>query len=270
LSVINLDNLSLSYSLIGEGDPLVFLPGIMGNKKNWQLFATRLLKELPNYSALIFDLRNHGESSKHCEPFTIRACADDVVQAVKKLSLNPHAIFGHSFGGKVGFLAGKKLEVPQIWLLDCPFGEMDQKPLGESLTAFDIINKLKKLSWPQKSRNDVVEELLKLKVPRPISLWMSTNLREEQAGYFLNFYPDEVEKMLEDFIKQDLWPEVSSANKSKIHLVMAEHGQRVSLKDKEKLEQVSPNSFFHVLKNSGHFVHVDNPDGLIKLIREFV
>lgn len=267
MPTVELENLSLSYLSIGESSsPLVFLPGIMGNKKNLEHFVRKLLQKMPKASALIFDLRNHGESGK-LAPFLVEACADDVVQALFRLNKQPLAVFGHSFGGKVALLIAHKLKyLPQVWLLDCAPGAAGQKPLSDTFTALNILQKLRQVKWPVKSRNDLVKELLSLNVPREIALWMTTNVKSDVLGYRLVFDPDHIEKMLNDFVQLDLWPKVTSVSEhTKIHLVAAEHGLRISASDKERFMQVEPEGF-HWLKNSGHFLHVDNPEGLIDII----
>lgn len=277
MSLIDLDNAKISYVAMGdiyEYPPMVFLHGIMGSKKNLEHFVGKLLSVLPNSSALLFDLRNHGQSSKHCPPFTVLACADDIALAIKKLDcLKPSWVFGHSFGGKVALLVAKKLPfVKQVWLLDCPPGQIHQSSGQTNFSALAVLLKLKEVSWPVRSRNDLVNELLNLGVAREIALWMTTNLRQEDDGLYLTFDPDDILKMLNNFISLDLWPLVHSLSKRcEIHLVAAEFARRVTLEDKVKLMSLSEPKmgFFHLLKNSGHFVHKDNPNDLIQMIKDF-
>lgn len=274
MPIIELKHLNLGYLALGDIEQkpvLVFCPGIMGNKKNLEHFVKKLLAALPQYSALIFDLRNHGESSKSAAPFTVEACALDVVEALEKLKLKPLAVFGHSFGGKVGLLIAEKMLVKEAWLLDTPPGAIASKPLNkDSLSVFEIIDKLRKTEWPKESRNDVVKDLIARGVAREIALWMTTNLKASLKGYYLVFEPSEIERMLLDFINLDLWPLVSAlSEKVRINVVAAEHGHRFNAEDYERFKGLkNGKGQFHVLKDSGHFVHVDNPSGLIRIIEE--
>lgn len=261
--------IKLSYLALGDTKfpPVIFLPGIMGNKKNLEHFVKKLLEKLPETSALIFDLRNHGESSKHCEPFTVEACAKDVAEAIKVLELKPKAVIGHSFGGKVALLVASMLKLSQVWLLDCPLGKITAKPLNKSLNVLEILEKLDKVSWPLNARNELVIKLQDLGVSREIALWMTTNLRQEHDGLYLNFYPKDMKKMLLDFLDLDLWPKAQSLSEhTQIHLVKAEHGERLDPVDQQKFEALIKCGKFHILKDSGHFVHADNPAGLLDII----
>jgi len=270
------DAKGLGYLQLGDAGrfpSLVFLHGIMGNKKNLRTLAGSVLQRLPQSSAVIFDLRNHGDSTKHWAPFTVNACALDVAQACQKLELAPTVIIGHSFGGKVALLAAKHLEtVEQVWLLDCPPGPVKKKhPLKDSSspTALDIIDILSRIEWPVRSRKDLVELLEKEGVLGAVALWMTTNLVANGDGLRLIFEPAELREMLLDFIKIDLWPEVLLLSQQKeIHLVAAEFGHRVDKEDEEKLiaNTREGHGFFHVLPQAGHFVHVDNLRGLADII----
>src|SRR5262245_56271081 len=107
----------------------------MGSKKNLMNFIRRFSKENPHSSSLVVDLRNHGQSSKHWPPFTVEACAKDVVFLCEKLAIKPKALLGHSFGGKVALVAARDLpSLEQVWMLDCPPGIVLKKnPLATAI-----------------------------------------------------------------------------------------------------------------------------------------
>lgn len=270
----------ISYQEIGDiasSSLVIFVPGIMGNQKNLLSFATKLCKVCPTVSALVVDVRNHGQSSKHWPPFTVEAAASDIEQLVTKLSLRPKAVVGHSFGGKVALLAAQKINaVEQLWMLDCPPGPIVKKnPITDrsSMTALEILDVLSTVSWPLASRKEVVEVLASHGISNSIALWMTTNLEpHEQGGLSLVFEPREIKAMLEDFLSLDCWPRIASLSSTvAIHVLAAEHGDRLTKEDQEKLFALAAGgqAYFHVLNNSGHFVHSDNLDGLIAIMAPF-
>lgn len=279
MALIDLDHdHALSYFSCNEiagRDSVIFLHGIMGSKKNLQSFVRKFVQNHPNYSALVFDLRNHGESSKHWAPFTVDACASDIALACEKLSIKPTAIIGHSFGGKVAMMAAFRMHgVKQVWLWDCPPGQIqsEREPSREtSFTTLSIIEILESFDWPVASRKALVEQLLRLGVSNAIALWMTTNLIMEKDGLRLIFDPAEMKAMLLDFLRLDGWPVVASlGHHLAVHIVAAERGQRVSENDQQILKRLLPTQgYFHVLKNAGHFVHADNPNGLISLMTPY-
>jgi esterase len=276
LPFLNIDtNRGLSYALLGDvyqDPPVILIPGIMATKKNLIGFAKGLLEQNVAKSFLLFDLRNHGESTKHWEPFSVLASASDVAIACELLKIRPKAIIGHSFGGKVAILSAKYLNtITSLWLLDCPPGPViDNNPIDgdKSLTALQIIDILKKTPWPMDSRRELFKHMKSQGVSDSISAWMTTNLHGELGDLHLNFTPYEVQQMLLDFLSLDLWDEIFSlSERMDVHLIAAERGQRFTKKDQDRINNKTKakRGFFHVLKDSGHFVHVDNLLGLIEI-----
>lgn len=272
-------NRGLSYSSLGDiaAQPVVFfLHGIMGSKKNLWSFVSRFHHACPAYAVVNVDLRNHGESSKHWPPYTVEACAFDIAQLCRSLAIEPRALVGHSFGGKVALCAAPLLpSLRQVWMLDCsPRPVLVRKPLDKpaSLSALEIIAILSEMSWPVASRKELVSSLIARGVSNSIALWMTTNLYAVDGGLSLVFDPAEINAMLHDFIALDGWPMVESLNPNlTLHLVAAEHGGRVSSEDERRLAVRTSlgQGYFHRLDNAGHFLHADNPQGLLEIMEPF-
>ncbi len=272
MSSLSLGPHELAYVMTAEQPAVIFLHGIMGGKRNLQTFIKRFVEEFDE-EAISFDLRNHAESSKHWSPFTVAAVASDIVQASNALMLSPQAIIGHSFGAKVALLAAAALEsVQQVWLLDCPPGPLRENPSEKKApNTNDITTILSELSWPMPTRRALVEALQAHGVDNAIALWMTTNLETRDDGLYLIFDPLEIKEMLLDFIHLDTWPVVEQlATRMEIHLVAAERGGRVTENDAKMLAKIAPRTgHFHQLKNAGHFVHTDNPAGLLELMKPY-
>ncbi len=277
MSVVQLPHGKLHYYSQGYSSRpnyAVFVHGIMGNARNWQGFLKLFVESFPEWNALIFDLRNHGESSKHLGPFTTESAASDIPKALEILMIEPQAIIGHSFGGKVASFAAAKIpSLRQLWLLDSSFSARPATGLLESThnsTAFDVLRVLRDLKWPAESRRSLVEVLKAHSLSEQVALWMTTNLVQSPEGLMLNFDPGELELMLRDFVAIDLWGLAKELSISlQIHLLKAEQGSRLNKEDEARLNALDGRHYFHVLKNSGHFVQVDNPSGLIELMRPF-
>jgi esterase len=268
----------LSHNLIGDDGPqsksIIFLHGIMGNKNNLKGFVKLFLAKFPGWQALIPDLRNHGQSQGFLPPHNIFTTANDVVDLVGHLEINPQVVVGHSFGGKVALLLRELLPtVEQTWMLDADPSGNQPLPLihRDRFNAINILQTLKNISWPVKNRLELVDQLLALKVPKQIALWMTTNLVEsENGGLNLVFEPNIIMEMLDSFLNNDLLPMIENNKEgSDIHIVKAENGGRISMASENKIIEISHggNVFFHCLKNAGHFLHIDNPGGLIQIFK---
>ncbi|ODV85672.1 hypothetical protein CANARDRAFT_191025, partial [[Candida] arabinofermentans NRRL YB-2248] len=91
--------------------PIIFLHGLLGNKKNNKTAAKRL-SNLLNTTLIIPDLRNHGDSF-HLRPHTNESMSNDITHLIQHLStVDPKSfpkdsrfiVMGHSMGGKVAMI----------------------------------------------------------------------------------------------------------------------------------------------------------------------
>lgn len=98
-------NISIHYTDIGEGTPLVFLHGFLENSTIWEPF----LKPLSQKNRIIcIDLLGHGKTGCLGYIHTMEAMADAVFAVLKKLNIETFAVFGHSMGGYVSLVVAEK------------------------------------------------------------------------------------------------------------------------------------------------------------------
>lgn len=93
--------ISLNYTELGHGRPVIILHGLFGSARNWQGIARALAE---NYHVITPDLRNHGQSP-HLDSMSYSEMANDVITIADKLNLDEIIIVGHSMGGKVAMTA---------------------------------------------------------------------------------------------------------------------------------------------------------------------
>ena len=99
--------------------------------------------------------------------------------------------------------------------------------------------------------------------------WMTTNLKRVQDGYVWKFDLVGVERLIKDYFKQDLWSLIEAKQESEVHLVRAQRSDRWSKSIVERLNRQTA-SHVHILPNSDHWVHVDNPNGLLDIFDRFL
>jgi pimeloyl-ACP methyl ester carboxylesterase len=90
----------------GEGRPVALLHGLFGRAANFGAIQKRLAA---TRRVIALDLRNHGDSP-HAPSMTYAAMAEDVLETLRALRALPCAVVGHSMGGKVAMAAA--LEAP--------------------------------------------------------------------------------------------------------------------------------------------------------------
>lgn len=241
------------------------LHGILGSARNWRTFARELARRHPAWRLVLVDLRNHGDSRNAPPPHTLEACAADLAALAATLGVAPEAIVGHSFGGKVALAYardhGEALRT--AWVLDAVPGPVDLED-GE---VDRVVAALRAIPMPVARRNDVHEALRARGFSEAISSWMTTNLAPAPAGYEWRFDLDAIAEMLASYERLDLWPFLRSTRLD-IRIVRAERSDRWTPTELAPFATAPANVRLVPLADAGHWVHVDNPEGLQVLLAD--
>ncbi len=92
------NGMNLYYEQAGQGSPLVFLSGLGGDHRAFQVSA-RYFGE--RHRTLLFDARDVGRSDRAVGDYTTPDLADDVAGLLATLSIPAANVIGHSLGGLV-------------------------------------------------------------------------------------------------------------------------------------------------------------------------
>jgi pimeloyl-ACP methyl ester carboxylesterase len=215
----------------------LLLHGIMGSSKNVLSIARLLTTQFPDWKLVLPDL-DHGRC-------TLQECAQDVLELVKQLGLQPELYIGHSFGGKVALCLNELHPVLQVWVWDSEPGLVEPKYTRDS------VRKLQNVQMPQPSKKALQQAVLEQGLGRDVAAWMTTNLVESDQGYVWRFDLKNIERLLDSFGKTKF--EVQDNT----NFVKAEKSSHMKYSDSRHV---------FVLKNAGHWVHIDNPAGLVELV----
>jgi 3-oxoadipate enol-lactonase len=91
------NGLKLGYEIKGEGDPVLFIPGILSNRIVWGPVTRRLT----GVQAILVDNRDSGQSSLASSPYSIRDLALDALAVLDHAGIPSAHIAGHSMGGAI-------------------------------------------------------------------------------------------------------------------------------------------------------------------------
>ncbi|MDA9171571.1 alpha/beta hydrolase [Alphaproteobacteria bacterium] len=112
---------SISVDYLGEGEMIVFLHGIGGNKKNWEenveFFSSKFL-------SVAWDTRGYGESDDYLGSLNFQDVLDDLKKVLKYFNKDKAHIVGLSMGGQIATLFYEKFpeSVKSLILCDTHFG----------------------------------------------------------------------------------------------------------------------------------------------------
>lgn len=244
------------------------LHGILGNLRNWRTFARRIVRAYPDWRLVLVDLRNHGDSAGAPPPHTLVSCADDLAALGAHLGGPPELVMGHSFGGKVTLVYAREHgeHLRQAWVLDATPDAAPQIT-GLDNEVLQVIQAIDTLATPFARREDVVDALRARGFSDGLAQWMTTNLGPVPGGFDWRFDLHAVREMIADYWHEDLLGFLDEAPMP-VHLVRAGRSDRWTPALLERLAHTGPNVHLHLLADAGHWVHVDDPDGLFAIVSE--
>lgn len=125
--------MNLSYTIKGEGIPLIFLHGFMEDKSMWD-FAPDLF---PNHTIIQIDLPGHGESDDVHSEFHLSQIAQQIANEILPHLTEKPIIIGHSLGGYIGLeWILSDLPIHQLILMHShPFPDNPQKKIDRKRMA---------------------------------------------------------------------------------------------------------------------------------------
>lgn len=281
-----------AYLTVGAEDAPRFgivLHGVLGAGHNFRSFIKRLTDARPEYRFVLVDLRHHGKSQGAPPPHTLEACAEDLLELTAHLNVEPDVVIGHSLGGKVALIYGQKHVEPrgenapsasareklrQVWALDSDPGV--QVP-GGSHQVKTVMAALRAHRGPFTSRQEALDSLAGEGLSSGLTNWLSTNLEKRGDVLVWRLDLESIDELLDDYFGLDLWgflERVAAEDPALLrplpgfHLLVAENSDRWSGTMKERAETLPQGDAFtlHELPRSGHWVHVDNPDGLLEIL----
>lgn len=281
-----------SHSLVGalDSEKLAFvMHGVLGSGHNLRSLARRLRVARPEYCFVLIDLRYHGKSLGAPPPHELDSCVNDLLDLSGSLGRAPDVVIGHSLGGKVALAYAQRHEetniskpaprlnqhgvLKQIWTLDSDPGA--QVP-GGAHQVRTVIDALTASPGPFESRNLAVAAIESQGLSTGLANWLATSLEKREDGLHWRFEMPQIQSLLDDYFSLDLWPYLESraatagglAADIRYELLLAENSDRWSgsMKDRATSLAGRPRLQVHSLADAGHWVHVDNPDGLVEIL----
>ena len=247
-----------------------WLHGILGSGANWRTIARRLAADLPDWGHVLVDLRAHGLSPVLAPPHGVAAAAADVVALERTLGVEASAILGHSFGGKVAILAAeaRPTALEALVLLDSNPGQRRSDAVGASR----VVEALSEIGPTFPSREAFLQAVEARGFSRPLGEWLAMNVRRDGDLFRFRVPLDVVTALLADYFALDRWPAVEEPDPSRVRRVVAVVGERsdaFDAEDRARLEAAAARGSveLHVLERAGHWLHVDDPEGLLAVVR---
>lgn len=90
------DGTRLSYEDYGEGEPIVFVAGVMLDADMWEYQIPYFVER--GYRCIAFDRRGHGRSDRPSTGYDLDSFADDLAALLRHTGVEGATLVGHSLG----------------------------------------------------------------------------------------------------------------------------------------------------------------------------
>lgn len=251
--------MKLNFRKTGTGKPLVILHGLFGSADNWMSIAKGLEE---NYTLYLLDQRNHGDSP-HSDTWNYKAMAADLKEFMEAEGLQKASFLGHSMGGKtvMKFALTYPEMVDKLVVADIaprPYPVHHQTIL-EALNAVDIQN--------LKSRKEAEDKLAEYIPERGIRQFLLKNLTRKEGAFEWKINLPIITKQIENV------GEEITADKPFVGPALFMGGANsdyIQSSDKEDIENLFPENHIIHIKNTGHWLHAEQPEAVISTLKTFL
>jgi pimeloyl-ACP methyl ester carboxylesterase len=252
---------------------IVFLHGILGRGNNLGSIARRFVEAHPQWTALLVDLRGHGNSPKGTPNPSIANAADDVVALASAAPTPVCAVVGHSFGGKVALEVARLATIQSldhVFVLDSAPGASPNAT--ESDGALAVMNVLRNLPGDgYSSRAEFVAALVAAGLSPPVANWLGSSIETRDGRVRFALDLNEIQGLLDDYLERDLWPVVDDPPDGvSIHVIIGSRSGAFSEEDRKRAERAAVTGGGRITVDmlpAGHWVHIDDPAGLLAVLK---
>ncbi|MCF8274106.1 MAG: alpha/beta fold hydrolase [Flavobacteriaceae bacterium] len=245
----------------GQGQAFVILHGFLGMSDNWKTHGKQLSDV--GFEVHLIDQRNHG-SSFWDDTFNYTVLSEDLKQYCEAHKLSNIILLGHSMGGKTAMLFATQYPelVSKLVVADISprFYPIHHETILEGLNAlnFDVI----------KSRSEADEILEKYITDFGTRQFLLKNLywiEKEKLALRMNL------KVLKEQIAEvgEPLPYEFKFEKDTLFL-RGEKSNYITSADEALITHHFPKVEIVTIKNSGHWLHAENPKDFFEALMSFV
>jgi pimeloyl-ACP methyl ester carboxylesterase len=269
---LNNSGLSIRYAELGNpaNPPILLLHGVPENLQAWYAVAPLLAE---NYHVLAIDWPGFGGSDPLASPadYTSRRFAEVVVEFMDSLDIHqanlvatdiallPALLVGLEYPSRVSRLAvmdGIPFPRPQYSSWELKSFAKQGSILGKALVNWfpsisARIARLKGFYWGHSIPNEVQKEFL--------ADGTSKSNQKAFLSYFQNFRSE-----------QEYFEPRAHELQIPVQVIWGKYDRFISVKLAYEIAEKLPNASLEVIDKSGHYVHMDKPQELVRVITRFL
>lgn len=264
----------LYFTKHGSGHPLIILHGLYGSGSNWLSIARKLAGICEVY---LVDQRNHGRSPHHNE-HNYKVLMDDLLQFMDDQDLSKAMLLGHSMGGKTAmFMATHHPErISRLIVADMsPLSYIQNGERADHFTGHEyIMNSLKALDLSELMNIRGLDEKLEAVFPdRRLRQFLMKNLAKSESGkYFWRINLDTLQRNLDslaDGLDPKSFPD-EGFRQYPVLFIKGENSHYIGERDQKAIKSLFPGSNLVSINNAGHWLHAEQPEVFVRIVRKFL
>ena len=245
----------------GNGVDFVVLHGLFGSGKNWRSFAGSLEQ---NFQVWTLDARNHGDSP-HADSMSYQEMAEDVVRFFTDNELENVILLGHSMGGKTAMRLALQFPDRIAALIVVDIAPVCYDHQHKQLK---LIEAMQELRLPAEMSRSAIEKKLALKIPEKRLLsFLMTNLTRQNGQFQWRIGLEQIAAGMPELLN---YPELERVFKGPVQFIGGENSDYLKFEYHARIRKYFPESRIVMLKNCGHWLHVEQPDAFQKTVNEFL
>ncbi|HEY1358321.1 MAG TPA: alpha/beta fold hydrolase [Thermoleophilaceae bacterium] len=266
---LNLHGHEVIYRTAGSGPPVVLIHGMVNSSRHWEQVALRLADD---YTVIAPDLIGHGDSATPRGDYSLGAHAAVIRDLLAAIGVERATVVGHSLGGGVAmqFFWQFPQHVERLALVSSGGLGPEVSPLLRSaalpgasallwLVAHPrLVEGLSVLGERMSKRGVYVRAIARALRPLSVAgareaflhtLRSVIDVRGQRVSALDRLY------LLDGFPALIVWG-------GRDHTIPIEHGRRA--------QTLAPGSRFEILPRAAHFPHLEDPEGLARVLRDFM
>ena len=246
---IVVDGLMTEYMSLGSGPKtILFLHGWGANLGSFQPIVEALSAK---YKIIAVNFPGFSGTGQPSEVWRVGDYAAWTRHFLDKLKIkNLYVIVGHSFGGRVILkgCTGGQLSADKLIFIDAAGVKSNKKP---SQTFRSVASKTLKPVFDTKIMSGVKRKLIGQ---------LGSSDYQAASGIMREVFKKVIDEDLSDLTRKIDSPSL---------LIWGENDQETPLSDLKIFQQI-PKNEAHVIQNAGHFPFIDQPQEVIKIIKDFL
>ncbi|RFC00178.1 alpha/beta hydrolase [Rhizobium leguminosarum bv. trifolii] len=233
----DVNDIKMYYAEFGEGDPILFIHGGLGNAGVWGHQVADFARD---HQVIVADSRGHGRSTHSAQPFGYDLMTSDYVALLDYLKIDKVTLVGWSDGGIIGIdMAMKHPE--KLTRVIAQAANVTTGGVKDDVLENKTFSRYIEVAGDQYRK-------------------LSPTPTEYQAFFT---------QMREMWAAQPAWTAAELAKISvPVTLAIGDHDEAVKLDHTEMMAREIPGAKLVILKNASHFAMLQDPEGYDGMIRD--